>query len=139
MGLQIAHLTDYFLKVILYYLKEKVIERQYTISNIYYCILSSNRLLESINKYIHNIIDICSTVHNFGVSKICNLFKEVSYAHQGYIYLIQNKNSHNSNIVKYYYNCNRGSVTVICSYFCDGKADFQQALLQPSVSHDMTL
>ncbi len=65
------------------------------------------------NQYMHNIIDICSTVHNFGVSKICNLFKEVSYAHQGYIYLIQNKNSHNSNIVKYYYNCNRGSVTVI--------------------------
>ncbi len=41
----------------------------------------------------------------FAVGEIFKMFlKEVSYAQQGYIYLI--KRRQNSNIVKYYYNLN---------------------------------
>ncbi len=36
----------------------------------------------------------------FGVSKFYDLFKEVSYTHQGWFYLIKKY----SNIVEYYYN-----------------------------------
>lgn len=34
------------------------------------------------------IIYVCTAIQKFGISKILNVFKEVSYAHQGWIYLI---------------------------------------------------
>ncbi len=61
------------------------------------------------------------------VGKVCNVFNEVSYAHQGFIYLIKNTVK-NSKFVKYYYNLKELFVfeyNFKCNLFLWFKLNFQ--------------
>ncbi len=66
-----------------------------------------------------------TTIQKFGVSNILMFLKEVSYIHQGCIYLIKITvkivKKKNWNIKKLHYYV---SIFENVSYYCNGKADF---------------
>ncbi len=68
--------------------------------------------------------------------KIFNVFKEVSYAHQGCIYLIRNTDK-NWIFLKYYCNLHHSFLfEYTLKYNLWGKAEFSASILKSSVSHD---